>query len=248
MLRAYNYVINRSIGERGPARECIEREVAVNPQDARTLTLLSTILYYDYVDLMPGNKGLKDIERMEALVQRAFEIAPYRVEASSLLFLSRFAAERFDDAFGIAHKLLEEMPDSRLLAAMVGGSYLARGQYDEGMAILSPLEETFLGTPNFVLPMLALAAYMRGDEAAAERFASRAATAQYSLGLVMRIVLCGKKKERACAFDASQQLRRDYPGFAADVPTALLRHALADDTRAKLLTDLRAAGFFDQAP
>jgi hypothetical protein len=92
--------------------------------------------------------------------------------------------------------------------------------------------------------MLALAAYMRGDEETAERFASRAVAARQPMGLVMRIVICQTQKRQVCVGEASQQLRRDYPGFAADLPTALFRHALADDIQAKLLSDLRAAGFF----
>ena len=93
--------------------------------------------------------------------------------------------------------------------------------------------------------MLALAAYMRGDEETADRFASRGVAARQPMGLVMRIVVCERQKRQACVLEASQQLRQDYPGFAADVPTALFRHALADDIQAKLLTDLRAAGFVD---
>ncbi len=248
MAEAYDYVVSRSLAKRGPARECVDHQLSVNPQDSRALTLLSTILYYDYVDLMPGNKGLEDVERMEALAQRAFEIAPHRVETSSLLFLSQFAAERFDDAFGIAHELLEEVTDSRLPAAIIGAAHVARGRYDEGMALLSRLEDANMAMPNFAVPMLALAAYMRGDETTAERFARRAAAARYSMGLVMRIVVCGREKNEACVLEASQQLRRDYPGFAADVPTAFFRHALADDIKSRLLADLRAAGFFGEAP
>jgi len=94
---------------------------------------------------------------------------------------------------------------------------------------------------------LALAAHMRGDEETAERFASRPTAARQPMGLVVRIAVCETEKNQVCVLEASQQLLRDYPGFAADLPTALFRHALADDIRAKLLADLRAAGFFGEA-
>jgi hypothetical protein len=248
LIAAYDYLIGRNFGKRGPARECLERELSLNPQDSHALTLLSAVLLYDYVNLLPGNKGLADIERSETLAQLAFENLPYRSETTTTMFRSRFYAGRFDDAFAVAPQLLEILPSSRLLSANVGVAYISRGRYDEGMAILSRLDETNLGTPCFAVPMLALAAYMRGDEVEAERFASRPVVARLPMGLLVRIAVCETENKQACVLDASQQLRRDYPGFAADVPTALLRHAFADDIRAKLLTDLRAAGFFDQAP
>ena len=66
------------------------------------------------------------------------------------------------------------------------------------------------------------------------------------MGLIMRIVTCARRKDQACNRGASQRLRRDYPGFAADVPTALFRRGMADDIRARLLSDLAAAGFFNE--
>ena len=244
-LQAHVYMSSRNLAARSPVRDCLEHELSINAQDYRALTLLSFILIRDYFDLLPGDKGRADIDRAQELAQLAAEMAPYRSETATILFKSRFYARRFDDAFAIVPQLLANLPNSRLVSANVGVAYISRGRYDEGMAILSRLEGSNLGAPAFSVPMLALAAYMRGDEEAAERFASRAVAAQQPMGLIMRIVVCERRKRPACALEASQQLRQDYPGFAADVPTALFRHALADDIQAKLLTDLRAAGFFD---
>ena len=247
LLAAYDYVLSRSLAKRGPARECLERELSLNSQDPHALTLLSVILLDDYINLLPGNQGLADIERAATLAQLAFEISPFRSETSTNLFRSRFYARRFDNAFGIAPQLLANIPNARLLAANVGEAYISRGRYDEGMAILPQLEMANLGAPPISVSMLALAAHMRGDEETAERFADQAAAARQPIGLVVRIAACETDKNQACVFEASQQLRQDFPGFAADVPLALFRHALADDIRAKLLADLRAAGFFGEA-
>jgi hypothetical protein len=228
------------------ARDCAERALMVNPRDSRALALLSWILFQDYADLQADSRGAEDIERMQALALRAFEVAPQRVETSTTLFLSQFAAQRFDGAFSLARRLLRETPNSPLLSALVGAAYLSRGGFDEGAALLSPLENGPFGMPGFAIPLAALAAYMRDDETTAERLASRASIARHSIGLVMRIVICARQMDQTCVSQASQQLRRDYPGFAADVPTALSRHALADGIKAKLIADLRAAGFFDE--
>jgi tetratricopeptide (TPR) repeat protein len=247
LVAVYDYILNRRSERRGPARECPERELSLSPRDPHALTLLSVILIDDYINLLPGNQGLADIERAATLAQLAFEILPFRSETSTNLFLSRFYSRRFDDAFGIAPQLLANTPNSRLLAANVGDAYIARGRYDEGMAILPQLEMANLGAPPISVSMLALAAHMRGDEETAERFAGQAAAARQPMGFVVRIAACETENNQVCVLEASQQLHQNYPGFAADVRTALFRHALADDIRAKLLADLRAAGFFAEA-
>jgi hypothetical protein len=246
LLEAHAYLSIRNPMDRGPVRDCLERELSINARDDHALSLLAFILIRDYLDLPPNNKGLADIERAQELAQLAAEIAPYRSETAAILFRSRFYARRFDDAFAVAPQLLANLPNARLVSANVGVAYISRARYDEGMAILSRLEESNLGAPAFSVPTLALAAYMRGDEATAERFASRAVAAQQPMGLVMQIVVCERQNRQACVIEASRQLHQDYPGFAADVPAALFRYALADDIRVKLLVDLRAAGFFDE--
>ncbi len=247
LLEAYDYVLNRSVGRRALARECVEHEFAANPRDPRALTWISGVLFRDYMDLQPGNKGFEDMERVEALAQRAFESGPHRLETSLMLFVTRFYARHFDNAFEIARQLFKDFPNSRMLPATVGMAYLSRGRYDEGMALLSPLDDPNSEALNLAVPALAFAAYLRGDEAQMERFARLAAAARYPTGLVLRIVVCGREKDQACVQGASQQLRRDYPGFAADVAAGFDRLAFADDIKARLLSDLRAAGFFGEA-
>jgi hypothetical protein len=165
-----------------------------------------------------------------------------------MLFVTRFYARHFDNAFEIARQLFKDFPNSRMLPATVGMAYLSRGRYDEGMALLSPLDGPDWEALNLAVPALAFAAYLRGDEAQMERFARLAAAARYPTGLILRIIVCGREKDQACVQGASQQLRRDYPGFAADAAAGFDRLAFADDIKARLLSDLRAVGFFGEAP
>ena len=247
VVAAYEYILSRDPEKHGRARQCLEREVSLHSRASQPLTLLSVILIDDYINLAPGNKGLADIERAASLAQLAFDVSPFRSETSTTMFRSRFYAHRFDDAFAIVPQLLRYLPDSHLLSANLGVAYISRGRYGEGAAILSRLEDADLGAPAFSVPMLALAAYMRGDAETAERFASRATAARLPLALVVWIAACETEKSQDCVLQASQRLRRDFQEFAADVPAALFRHGLADDIRAKLLSDLDAAGFFSQA-
>ena len=246
LLEAYDYLFNHSLERRALARECVEHEFAAHSRDPRALTWITGVLFRDYMDLQPGNKGFEDMERVEALAQRAFESGPHRFETSLMLFVTRFYARHFDDAFEIAHRLFEEFPNSRILAATVSMAYLSRGRYDEGVALLSRLEASNSEPPDLAVPALAFAAYLRDDEATAGRFARLATAARYPIGLVVRTIVCGRQKDQGCVEEASQRLRRDYPGFAANVPAAFDRLALADDIKTRLLADLRTAGFFDK--
>ena len=60
----------------------------------------------------------------------------------------------------------------------------------------------------------------------------------------MRIVACGRKKDADCVAEASEVLRRDFPGFAADVAAAFDRYQFTDAIKSRLMADLAAAGFF----
>ena len=76
---------------------------------------------------------------------------------------------------------------------------------------------------------------------------SRALVARFEGSEYFAIVARTNDENRARALidgaEASAVLQINA-GFAADLPTAFFRHALADDIQAKLLSDLRAAGFF----
>ena len=89
------------------------------------------------------------------------------------MFRSRLYARRFDDAFAIAHRLLDMFPSSPPASANVGVAYVSRCQYDEGWQSCPSSMSSDLGAPAYPVLMLALAAHMRGDEVAADRFASR---------------------------------------------------------------------------
>lgn len=243
----YQYLLDFTSDQRDPVRDCLEREIAVDPRNSRAMTLLAVILLQDYQDLLPGNRGLSDVERMETLAARAFETAPHRIETSTVLFASRFAARRFDEAFELADRLLSDTSDSRLLSGVIAAGHIARGRYREGVAILAELENGPLGLPGFSIGPFALASYMQGDTAKAEQLVARSDAERYSMGLLMQIVLCGRRGDRACVEAASHRLRSQYPGFAAHVSEALSRHGLADDIKARLLAALRVAGFFDAA-
>ena len=85
---------------------------------------------------------------------------------------------------------------------------------------------------------------MRGDDEKFRRLGETTSMTASAIGLVMRIIVCHEKQDAACVNGASDALRRDYPGFAADLRAAFDRYEFTEAIKIRLLADLDAAGFF----
>lgn len=59
LLDAHAYLSTRNPVDRDPVRDCLEQELSINARDYHALTLLAFILTRDYLDLLPGNKGVR---------------------------------------------------------------------------------------------------------------------------------------------------------------------------------------------
>ena len=62
-LSALDYIRAGRQDGRSAARACLEKQVALAPDDAPTLSLLSTLLVLDYFDMTGGSLGEADIQR-----------------------------------------------------------------------------------------------------------------------------------------------------------------------------------------
>ena len=246
ILQAFDYLKSGSPERRQPTRDCLEAEIAGNPHDFRASAMLAGFLVRGYLDALPDIHGKEDLRRARELARRAYENDPQRVRPQHMVFLTSFYSGRFDEAFDAARKAMESNPNVSVIAAQIGAARISRGEYDQGEALLKPLEKLVSPAPRFLVAYVALADHMRGDEEQFQRLAETASMSAGSIGLVMRIIACHEKKDAGCAREASGALRREYPGFAADVRAAFDRYEFTEDIKSRLLADLDAAGFFLQ--
>ena len=242
ILAGAAYMRERNEDIRASTRNCLSAEIAAHPNDYRAMTVLSSILVVGYLNAMPESRGVADLQRALLLARRSYDLAPQRASTQAALFFSRFYDKRFDDAFQTAAQAIATSPESSLLMARIARAYISRERYDEGLALLAPIEATNSGPPASSLAILALAAMMRGDMHGAYGYAMRTGAAATPFGLVMRIIACHALDDPACVSAASESLRTNFPGFAADIPGGLDRHAFTDRIRAAVLKGLADAG------
>jgi len=222
------------------AFDCLEADVAADPDNAYAHGLLAVMLVRRYLDAAPGNQGPADLWRATRLARQAYDRDPQRARSAYILFLVRFYDKRFDEAFVAARRALELNPYVTLYAAQIGASHISRGDYAQGEALLAPVARLDRSSPSFLNAFLALAAFMRADESRFQTLARAASMENGSVGLILRAIAAHRAGDREGVRLAAQMLREKFPGVAADVPATLERYALAPDIVTKLLAQWRA--------
>lgn len=237
-LAAFDFTEVRTREKQIKARDCLELEIAENPDDARLLALLSSHLIRRYLDALPDSLGGEDLRRASELARRAYDRAPQRVRPIYALFLTRFYEKRFDEAFIAAEKVLEINPNLSVMTAQIGAAYVTRGQYDRGEALLGRTAKMEQPTPRIFDSFLMLSAYMRGDDEKFLKSCRYASRDGDPLGLLLQIASCNRTHDPKSAARATAILREASPGVAADIPAALDRYGFTPEIQAKLLFDL----------
>ena len=242
-MAGVEYMRERIEAQRIVIRHCLEAEIAAHPDSVPALTLLSTIFVASYLDAPPEGKGLADLDAGVRLAQRALEIAPHRANTLAAWSYARFFSGHYEEGFQAARQALAISPQSSLIILRAGRIFISRGRYDEGVRLLNQLEGSNSGPQMAAIAFLALAARMRGDSRTAQAEANQIAEPFTPLGLTMRMLGCSERGDSACAEAAAQALRRDFPGYARDIPAALDRYALSDEIKLNLIRGLSAAKF-----
>lgn len=222
------------------AFDCLEADIAAEPDNAYAQALLAALLVRRYLDAAPGALGSADLTRATRLARESFDRDPQRARSAYALFLTRFYDKRFEEAFVAARRTLELNPNVTLFAAQIGASYISRGDYARGETLLAPLSALDRAAPSFFNAFTCLAAFMRDDEARFRSLARAVSMENGSIGLILRAIAAHRAGDREAVREAAQKLGEKFPGVAADVPAAFDRYALAPDIVAKLTGQWRA--------
>jgi len=241
ILATLDSIVHRTPSDFRRAFNCLEADIAADPESAYQQALLSVLLVRRYLDAAPGNLGAADLTRAVRLARESFERDPQRARSAFVLFLSRFYDKRFDEAFVAARRALELNPNATLYASQIGASYISRGEYARGEALLAPLSGLDRSSaPSFLHAFSALAAFMRGDEERFRALARAGFMENGAIGLILRAIAAHRSDDRTAVRLAAHMLQEKFPGVAADVPAALDRYAFAPEIVAKLMAQWRA--------
>ena len=241
-LTGLNFLLVRVEEGRPAARACLERLIAADPNDIRALSLLSTFLVVGYMENFPDSKGAIDVQRALQLSRRAYDLKPGGLVAMASLFYARFADRRYDDAFAFAPLLIEKNANSLLVMLRLGRAFVSRGRYEEGVAQLEKMETRFGAPQPAATAYLALAALMRDDRAALERYTHRVATEATPLGVLLAMIDARMRGDAGALEAHRQRLKTQFPRFSADFPEAFRRYGLAPPIVERLTGELDALG------
>lgn len=240
ILATLDAITHRDPDDLRRAFDCLEAEIAADPDSAYAEALLSVLLVRRYLDAAPGNLGPADLSRATQLARKSFDRDPQRARSAYVLHLVRFYDKRFEEAFVAARRTLELNPNVTLFVAQIGASYISRGDYARGETLLAPLSALDRAAPSFLYAFSCLAAFMRDDEARFRSLARAGFMEKGAIGLILRAIAANCAGDREATRAAAQMLRQKFPGVAADVPATLDRYAFAPEIVTKLMGQWRA--------
>lgn len=238
VLAALDYLKQRSAEKLRTATDCLESDLAAEPDNGLQLALMSVMLVRRYLEGGPDAGGVDDLRRAIELAARAHDVEPREPRSHFALFLGRFYDKRFADAFIAAQRALALNPYQSTMTAVVGSAYISRGDFVRGAAMLRPLQTMTSEAPNSFLAFLAIEKFMLEEYESFRALVDRNRFATTALGLTMRIVACAHAGDAACEQAAVGELRRRYPQSAADIGGMLDRYAFTDAIKARLMPNL----------
>ena len=242
LVLAYNYFKAPSSPAHQAARDCLERSVAQHPDFAPGFAALAYLMVDTYLTGLDARPDEKPLDVAIEMANRAIDLAPQKARMHAAIFQTRFFNKRFEDAFESADWALQLNPYATDTPARIGAAYVLRGDFDKGIALIQRALRFNASPPGWYEFYLFLDAHMRGDQHGAERHALRRSAMRFPLGLVARIIVAHEQGDADAVTQWKQRLREAYPAFAADIPAAFDRYAMAPNIRTKLIADLAEAG------
>jgi hypothetical protein len=110
------------------------------------------------------------------------------------------------------------------------------------MALLNEVASMVENKASWLEFYFFLNSYLNDDENQAGRHARRSSSMRTPLGLIARIIIAHRAGQDETKEKWRSHLVSQFPRFAADVPAALDRFAMAEPIKNRLLADLQAAG------
>jgi TolB-like protein len=224
------------------SRDCVDRSLKADPKSSSGYAVLAVLILDGYLKGYLINEGEQPLTDALNAANEAVELSPHSAQAHEALFTARFYDKRFEDAFESARQALALNPFSVEIKSRVGSAQVIRGELKAGMALLNDVASTVENKASWLEFYFFLNAYLNDDDVQARRHAMRTASTRTPLGLIARIIVAHRAGQDETTAKWKSHLITEYPRFAADIPGALERFAMAEPIQKRLLADLQAAG------
>jgi adenylate cyclase len=242
--RFYQYRMGLGFAEHAQMRECLERAVALYPEHSTTWAMLA-YLYLDedrfQLNRRPGSP--KPLERAREAAKQAVRLDPENVRAlqalMSVLYFSREPAE----ALKLGAQAIAINPNDTELLGEFGSRLAQSGEWERGAAMLDEALARNPGHSDYYIGLLALAAYMQGDDPRSVDLIRRANQRQFSIYHFVAALIFARSGLQAEAAQSRAQFLKLRPNFFDDFDGELDKRNFIPRDRAILLRGAIQAGF-----
>ncbi|MCK0195997.1 tetratricopeptide repeat protein [Ancylobacter sp. 6x-1] len=242
ILVAYNYWRSYIPADHARARDCLERAVGDDPGFSVGFSVLAE-LYLD--EVRNGANARTDtpaLNRALAAAEQAVDLAPTSAYARRVLMDVHFFRGERGPAIAAGDAALELNPYDVDISAGVGGRLVAYGELDRGEALLTSAKMIAPGSPPSIDFHRVIAAYLRGDVAAATAAADHLIGEGYAPGLLARALASHIAGDDDSATQDLQRLVALAPDWASDTDVMVARFFPDPSIAKRVRTDLAAAG------
>lgn len=243
-FRFYRYRTVLSPSEHAPTRECLEQITARYPDHSTSWAMLS-YLYLDedrfQLNRRPGSPT--PVERARDAAQRAIRLDPQNVRALQALMTVLFFSNEPTEALRIGAQALALNPNDTELLGEFGSRVAQAGDWKRGAALL---EEAMIRNPghsDYYVGILALAAYMQGEDMRAVELIRRANLQRFSIYHFVAALVFARTGHAAEAAESRAQFLALRPGFFDDFAGELGKRNFNARDRAILTQGAIQAGF-----
>lgn len=214
VLRSRAYYLSISEPLHREIRDCLEKAVSLSPDYAEAWAMLAFIYLDEDRNHFNRRSTAEDaLDRAVKAAQRAAELAPQSETAQMALLGVYYRKGDFDTAFRAGRRAIEINPHNPELLSALGIRLFARGQWDEGAAMVRNSIEQALVVPPLDRFTLVFDDYRRQDYHAALAQAELIDLPKYYFVPLVRAAIHGQLGNIAEArenIDALLLLRPDY--------------------------------------
>jgi len=182
------------------------------------------------------------LDRALKAAQRAVALKPQSGRAHEALLGAYFARGNFAAAFAEGETALSLNPFDPATRTVYGIRLIAVGEYERGAVLLKDTSANSVQRPTWLNSYLLLAAYLKGDLAAASQYANLDISETHPLNLLARALLAARNGDRGRARETIDRLNSLYPRWRDSPRSELQKFFPSTEIVDRLTHDLAAAG------
>ncbi|WP_038362000.1 hypothetical protein [Bosea sp. 117] len=242
-LKFYEYRKALSAELHAGVRTCLQRSIAATPGNATAWAMLS----YAYLDEdrfgYHATPGRPPVERALRAAQRAIQLDPANVRALQAMMTALFFNRQPQEALQYGEQAYRLNPDDTELLGEYGSRLMQAGDHARGMAMMQEALTRNPGATDLYSGLLALGAYLEGDDARALTLIRRADLQNFPIYHFVATLIFARNGLAQDAASSRETFLKMRPAFFTQFDAELDKRNFNAADRAKIAADAATAGF-----